>query len=67
MSKWRKQGRWLLEYRGETSMFDPRGQWKYGSEYCERVFRAWIPNSISKADVGAQIDYLEKHPNAHVE
>lgn len=66
MSKHRKQGRWLLEWWDETSQFDPMGKWQGGTECYTRLYRAWIPNSISKDDIAAQMDYLEKHPNAYV-
>lgn len=66
MSKRRKQGRWLLEFFDETSQFDPHGIWQGGSECYMRCYKAWIPNSISKSDEAAQMDYLEKHPTAYV-
>lgn len=60
----KKQGRWLLEWRDETSAYDPAGQWVGGLECYMRWFRAWIPNSIKKDDVEAQMDYLDSHPQA---
>lgn len=62
----KKQGRWLLEWRDETSQFDPKGEWQYGSECYTRLYRAWIPNSIRKDDQDAQMDYLDKHPQAYI-
>lgn len=66
MGKHRKQGRWLLEWRDETSMFDPKAEWQGGSECYIRTFRAWIPNSISRNDDDAIQSYLENHPGAYV-
>jgi len=60
------QGRWLLEWWDETSMYDPEGVWQGGSECYMRFYRAWIPNSIKRHDVDEQMNYLETHPQAYV-
>lgn len=66
MSKWKKQGRWLLEFKDETSSSDFEGRWAYGSECMMRTYRAWIPNAIKLDDYPGQMDFLDRHPNAFV-
>lgn len=66
MGKHKKQGHWLMEWRDETSMYDPLAQWAPGSDCYMRDFKAWIPNSISRDDDDAIQSYLEAHPRAYV-
>ena len=61
----KRQGRWLLEWRDETSMYDPKGTWQYGSECAMRTYRAWIPNAIAHDDDDSIQSYLEAHPQAY--
>jgi hypothetical protein len=66
MSKQKRQGRWLMTWTDETSMYDPKGRWLYGSECAIRDYRAWIPNAIKKNDDDSIQTYLEHHPGAFV-
>lgn len=59
MSRNKRQGRWLLEYRDETSQFDHEGEWQPGSDCYTRYFRFWIPNAIRKDDHDGIQRYLE--------
>jgi hypothetical protein len=56
---------WLLEFDDETSQFDPKGRWHYGSDCYMRTFRAMIPVSIQPDDEEAIETYLDHHPEAY--
>lgn len=49
---------WLHEWDDETSQFDPKGCWQYGSEYFKRTFKIWVPDSI-RDDQDAIDEYVE--------
>ena len=55
----RKPGYRVAEWEEETSQFDPRGYWCYGSECYRCLCRCYVPIALSDAKIGDWIDAHE--------
>lgn len=51
-----KPGYRVHEWEDETSMFDPRGRWEYGSECFYATYRCYVPARLKDENFDAWLD-----------